>query len=113
MRIKLKNASFIHLLDMGGQPSFQDVLPLLLDVPCTYIQVFNASHNLYECIPVTYHPNDHTVVSLGDIECGRDMILRSFSSMQTMAQKYSKELATFRQKDSPPPQLRIFVVGTH
>ena len=113
LRIKLKNASFIHLLDTGGQPSFQDVLPLLLDVPCTYIQVFNASRSLYERIPVTYRPNDHTVVPLGDAECGRDMMLRSFSSMHTMAQKYSKELATFRQKDSPPPQLRIFVVGTH
>ena len=113
LRIKLKNASFIHLLDTGGQPSFQDVLPLLLDVPCTYIQVFNASRSLYERIPVTYRPNDHTVVPLGDAECGCDMMLRSFSSMHTMAQKYSKELATFRQKDSPPPQLRIFVVGTH
>ena len=113
LRIKLKNASFIHLLDTGGQPSFQDVLPLLLDVPCTYIQVFNASRSLYERIPVTYRPNDHTVVPLGDAECGRDMMLRSFSSMHTMACKYSKELATFRQKDSPPPQLRIFVVGTH
>ena len=40
-------------------------------------------------------------------------MLRSFSSMHTMAQKYSKELATFQQKDSPPPQPRIFVVGTH
>ena len=94
-RIKLKNASFIHLLDTGGQPSFQDILPLLLNVPCTYIQVFNASLSLHECIPVTYRPNGHTVVSLGDAECGRDMMLRSFSSMYTMVQKYSKELATF------------------
>ena len=36
-QIKLKGASFIHLLDTGGQLSFQEVLPLLLDVPCTYI----------------------------------------------------------------------------
>ena len=113
VRIKLKNASFIHLLDTGGQPSFQDVLPLLLEVPCTYIQVFDASRSLSERIPITYRPNDHMVVSLGDAECGCDMMLRSFSSMQTMAQKKSKELASFRQKDSPPPQLRIFVVGTH
>ena len=42
-RIKLKDASFIRLLDTGGQPSFQDILPLLLDVPCTYIHAFNAS----------------------------------------------------------------------
>ena len=113
VRFKLKNASFIHLLDTGGQPSFQDVLPLLLDVPCTYIQVFNASQSLYERIPVTYRPNDHTVVTLGNAECVHDMMLRSFSSMHTMDQKYSKELATFQQKESPTPQLRIIVVGTH
>ncbi len=35
-RIKLKNASFIYLLDSEGQPSFQDILPLVY-VPCTYM----------------------------------------------------------------------------
>ena len=113
VQIKLKDASFIHLLDTGGQPSFQDVLPLLLDVPCTYIQVFNASRSLYEQLPITYRPNNHTVVHLDGAENGQDMMLRSFCSMQTMSQKCSKELASFLQKDSPPPQLRIFVVGTH
>ena len=113
VRIRLKDASFIHLLDTGGQPSFQDVLPLLLDVPCTYIQVFDASRSLYERLPITYRPNDHTELRLDGVENGRDMMLRSFCSMQTMSQKCSKQLASFQQKDSPPPQLRIFVVGTH
>ena len=113
VQIKLKDASFIHLLDTGGQPSFQDVLPLLLDVPCTYIQVFNASRSLYERLPITYRPNNHTVVHSDGAENGQDMMLRSFCSMQTMSQKCSKELASFLQKDSQPPQLRIFVVGTH
>ena len=113
VRIKLKNASFIHLLDTGGQPSFQDVLPLLLDVPCTYIQVFDASRCLSERIPITYRPTEGMGVHLRDAECGRDMMLRSFSSMQTMAQKCSKELALFQQKNKSLPHLRIFVVGTH
>ena len=113
VRIRLKDASFIHLLDTGGQPSFQDVLPLLLDVPCTYIQVFDASRSLYERLPITYRPNDHTELHLDGAENGRDMMLRSFCSMQTMSQKCSKQLASFLQEDSPPPQLRIFVVGTH
>ena len=112
-KIRLRDASFIHLLDTGGQPSFQDVLPLLLDVPCTYIQVFNASRSLNEQIPITYRANDHTVVRLDDAENGHDMMLRSFSSMQTMSQKCSKELASFQQKDSQSPQFRVFVVGTH
>ena len=113
VRIKLKDASFIHLLDTGGHPSFQDVLPLLLDVPCTYIQVFNASRSLYERLPITYRPNDHTELRLAGAENGRDVMLRSFCSMHTVAQKCSKQLASFRQEDSPLPKLRIFVVGTH
>ena len=110
---ELKDASFIHLLDTGGQQSFQDVLPLLLDVPCTYIQVFNAARSLDEPVPITYRPDERTRVPLEDEELGREMMLRSFSSMQTMAQKCSKRLASFLQEGSPVPQLCIFVVGTH
>ncbi len=113
-RIELINASFIHLLDTGGQPSFQDVLPLLLDVPSTYVQVFNAAHSLDERVPISYRSDDHTRVCLEEgAELSRDMMLRSFCSMQTVAQKCSKQMASFLQEGSPEPQLRIFVVGTH
>ena len=112
--IELTDAFFMHLLDTGGQPSFQDVLPLLLDVPCTYVQVFNAARSLDEKVPISYRSDDHTKVCLEEgAELSRDMMLRSFSSMQTMAHKRSKQLASFLQEGSPEPQLRIFVVGTH
>ena len=112
-RIQLKDASFIHLLDTGGQPSFQDTLPLLLDTPCTYIHVFNAAHELDHPVPITYRSDDRTEKSLPpSAETGWEMMLRSFSSMQTMSQKCSKELATFWQEKCQLPQLRIFVVGT-
>ena len=113
-RIELTDAFFMHLLDTGGQPSFQDVLPLLLDVPSTYVQVFNAALGLDEKVPISYRSDDHTRVCLEEgAELSRDMMLRSFCSMQTVAQKCSKQLASFLQKGSPEPQLRIFVVGTH
>ena len=111
--INLKNASFIHLLDTGGQPSFQDALPLLLDVPCTYIQVFNAARDLDQPVPITYRRDDHTEESLPpSTEIGWEMMLRSFSSMQTMANKSPRELPSFQQEEGQLPQLRIFVVGT-
>ena len=111
--IKLNDASFIHLLDTGGQPSFQDALPLLLDTPCTYIQVFNAARDLDQPVPITYRPDDHTEEVLPlSAETGWEMMLRSFSSMQTMAHKCSKELASFQQEEGKLPQFRIFVVGT-
>ena len=111
--VQLKDASFVHVFDTGGQPSFQDALPLLLDVPCTYIQVFNAAGDLDKPIPITYRPDDHTEESLPPTtETGWEMMLRSFSSMHTLAHKSSKELATFQQEGSQLPQFRIFVVGT-
>ena len=111
---KLEDASFIHLLDTGGQPSFQDVLPLLLDVPCTYIYVFDAAHRLDKPYPITYRtPKQEAEPPRASEETVQDLMLRSFSSMYTIAQKCSKQLASFQQQDSLPPQLRIFVVGTH
>ena len=111
--IKLKNASFIYLLDTGGQPSFQVVLPLLLNTPCTYIHVFNAARDLDQPVPIMYRPDDHTEQSLSpSAETGWEMMLRSFSSMYTMAHKCSKELDTFQQERAPLPQHSIFVVGT-
>ena len=113
-RIELTDAFFMHLLDTGGQPSFQDVLPLLLDVPSTYVQVFNAALSLDEKVQISYRSDDHTRVCLKEgAELNRDMMLRSFCSMQTVAQKCYKQLASFLQKGSPEPQLHIFVVGTH
>ena len=112
-RIQLKDASFIHLLDTGGQPSFQDALPLLLDSPCTYIHVFNAAHDLDRPVPITYRSDHHTEESLpSSAETGWEMMLRSFSSMHTMAQKCFNKLAIFRQEEGELPQLCIFVVGT-
>ena len=112
--IKLQDASFIHLLDTGGQPSFQDALPLLLNAPCMYIQVFNASRDLDQPVPITYRPNDEEEAEEDQqlsSETAWDMMLRSFSSMQTMAHKCSKKMPIFQQKGSHPSKLRIFVVG--
>ena len=112
--IELRDASFIHLLDTGGQPSFQDALPLLLVSPCTYIQVFNAAHDLDQPVPITYRPDEHTEEVLSaSAETGWEMMLRSFSGMQTMAHKCSKELAQFQMEGSQLPQFRIFMLGTH
>ena len=110
---ELKGAFFIHLLNTGGQPSFQDVLPLLLEVPCTYIQVFNAALDLDERVPISFCADDHTRVCLEEgAELSGDIMPCSFSSMQTMAPKCSKCGLIFADKQ-PTTTARIFMVGTH
>ena len=107
----LQNTRFVHLLDSGGQPSFQDVLPLLIRIPCTYVIVFDASQDLDEPLSITYRTEDATVKLCAASETGWQMLLRLLSSVQAMEFK-SSNMDVFMKKFGRPPQLRIFLVGT-
>ena len=110
--ILLNGARFVHLLDTGGQPSFQAVLPLLLDVPCTYVLVFNAAEGLNAPVPITYRPDDTTLVNSGSRpETAWAMMLRSLSSMYTLVHKVSGDVHALLVDNRLPP-LRTVVVGT-
>ena len=102
--INLKKASFVHLLDTGGQPSFQDALPLLLDVPCTYIQVFNAAQDLDQPVPITYRRDEHTEESLpANEETGWKMMLCSFSSNEHHGPQELQRAYSFSAEGSQLP----------
>ena len=108
----LHNASFIHLLDSGGQPCFLDTLPLLLAVPCTYVLVFNASQDLDQPLPVSYRPDKDTEEILPSTQTGRDLIDLLMSSFHTMGVKHSKKMSHFQEHGAKSPKPSIFLVGT-
>ncbi|MDA8043559.1 MAG: hypothetical protein MPJ22_14165, partial [Pirellulales bacterium] len=100
------------MLDTGGQPSFQDVLPLLLDIPCTYVHVFNAAMDLDQPVPITYRPNASTEVEiLASSETVWGMTLRSLSSVQTLAYKVSSNAGALPM-NIQFPTFRTVLVGT-
>ena len=108
----LDGARFVHLLDTGGQPSFQAVLPLLLDVPCTYVLVFNAAQDLNELVPIMYRPDFATVVEVESrSETTWAMLLRSLSSVYTLVQKVSTDVRALLVDNHLPP-FRAAIVGT-
>ena len=110
--LRLNGARFVHLLDTGGQPSFQDVLPLLLDMPCTYVHVFNAALDLDQPVPITYRPNESTEVKVtASSETVWGMTLRSLSSVQTLAYKVSSN-ASVLPLNIRFPTFRTVIVGT-
>ena len=108
----LQTAQFVHLLDSGGQPSFQDALPLLLQVPCTYVLVFDASQNLDEPLRITYRCDDTTEEEQANLETGWEMLLRLLSGVHTLAHKCSSSMGKFQEKGGRLPQFRIVLVGT-
>ena len=108
----LDGARFVHLLDTGGQPSFQAVLPLLLDVPCTYVLVFNAAQDLNELVSIMYRLDDATVVEIESrSETAWSMLLRSLSSVYTLVHKVSTDVHALLVDDRLPP-VRAVLVGT-
>ena len=108
----LQSARFVHLLDSGGQPPFQDALPLLLQVPCTYVLVFDASQDLNKSLRITYRCEGTTEEEQTNSETGWEMLLRLLSSVHTLAQKCSRSMADFQEKGGHLPQIRILLVGT-
>ena len=108
----LQTARFVHLLDSGGQPPFQDALPLLLQVPCTYVLVFDASQDLDKPLRITYRCEGATEVEQAISETVWEMLLRLLSSVHTLAQKCSRRMADFQEKGGQLPQIRILLVGT-
>ena len=110
--LRLNDSRFVHLLDTGGQPSFQDVLPLLLDIPCTYVHVFNAALDLDQPVPITYRPNASTEVEiLASSETSWEMMQRSLSSVQTLAYKVSSNAGALSM-NIQLPKFRTVLVGT-
>ena len=111
--IRLDKASFLHVIDSGGQLVFQDILPLLLAIPCTYIQVFDASKDFHEPIKTTYRPQEGVELPLSSslpLETQWEFIQHSLSSIQTMAHKFAcKDLEIFK---GTCPEPRIIIAGT-
>ena len=108
----LQTARFVHLLDSGGQPPFQDALPLLLQVPCTYVLVFDASQDLDKPLRITYRCEGATEEEQAISETVWEMLLRLLSSVHTLAQKCSGSMSDFQEKGGHLPQIRILLVGT-
>ena len=106
-----KQCTFIYLLDTGGQPSFQNVLPLLLDFPCTFVHVFKASERLTDPYINAYCQDGVTEVESANSRSTWELMKESITAAYTMSMKSKRQLEAFDMPNEP--QLRIFLVGTH
>ena len=106
-----KECTFIYLLDTGGQPSFQNVLPLLLDFPCNFLHVFKASERLTDPYINAYCKDGITEEKRANSRSTWELMKESITAAYTMSMKSKRQLEAFNV--ATEPQLRIFLVGTH
>ena len=58
--LNFDKATFLQIIDGGGQPSFQDVFPLLISGPSLTVLVFKLTDDLEALHPVQYQPEKST-----------------------------------------------------
>ena len=106
-----KQCTFIYLLDTGGQPSFQNVIPLLLDFPCTFVHVFKASERLTDSYINAFCQDGVTEEKRANSRSTWELMKESITAAYTMSMKSKRQLKAFDMPNEP--KLRIFLVGTH
>ena len=100
--LNIDNATFLQIIDGGGQPSFQEIFPLLISGPSLTVLVFKLTDELEKLYPVLYQPDDGTGESKAwkDYYIVKDIITHALASFVS-------------QKDTPPLQCKMLLVGTH
>ena len=106
--MSIEDQTFVFLLDTGGQPAFQNALPLLLDFPCNFVQVFKASRDLTAPYTNALNPDGKGDIKQDNTQSSIDLMEQSLTAAYTMSLKCSSEL-----QEAKRPPLCLFLVGTH
>ena len=95
----------LYMSDTGGQPEFQELLPVLVSGPALFFLVFRLDKDLYQKYTIEYlHPTTgESVVPFEGSFSMAEMILQSLASVASTRMQSSEE-------DQTP---KIVFVGTH
>ena len=94
-------AMFLQIFDGGGQPSFQEIFPLLINGSSVIILIFKLTDDLETAYPVHYQPENKNkrLITWQDTYIVKDIISHALSSFVS-------------QQDTSFPG-KILLVGTH
>ena len=101
--LNINKAMFLQIIDGGGQPSFQEIFPLLISGPSLTVLVFKLTDDLENKYSVPYQPKSESEgqKEWKDTYVVKDIISYALSSFSS-------------QRDTKTPfQSKILLVGTH
>eukprot|EP00731_Ephydatia_muelleri_P013279 Em0007g589a len=103
----LDKAMLIQIIDGGGQPSFQEIFPLLISGPSVTLLMFKLTDDLEQPYPVMYQPNDNASEhNWQDTYTVKDVIFHALSNLVLSQPDAGKILKNhFHSK--------VVLVGTH
>ena len=99
----LKNTdilSFLHFIDIGGQPEFHEILPLLLHGMALNLIFFNVTHDLDSPYTVVYRADGSSSIQYESEYTIREIIQRALCSISSL-------------QTSPDHKPAAILIGTH
>ena len=100
----IEKTTTLYFMDTGGQPEFQEIMPVILNGPALHLVFFNLTINLDDSISIRFCHQDGTdsMITYNSSYTGKEMIFQLLSSLYYL----SKQL-------SPDSKSGAVLIGTH
>ena len=108
--VVLSDAHLLQFLDCGGQLAYHDILPLFVNIPAIYLNVFNVTEELTECpIDELCSTEGNKMYAAKSALSVAEMVARSVMTVRSLADRRVPLLPNVTCESKP----RVILVGTH
>ena len=108
--VALSDAHLLQFLDCGGQLAYHDILPLFVNIPAIYLNVFNITEELTECpIDELCSSEGNKMYAAKSALSVAEMVTRSVMTVCSLADRKVPLLPDVTCESKP----RVILVGTH
>ena len=108
--VALSDAHLLQFLDCGGQLAYHDILPLFVNIPAIYLNVFNVTEELTKCpIDELCSTEGNTMYAAKSALSVAEMVTRSVMTVRSLADRKVPLLPDVACKSKPC----VMLVGTH
>ena len=108
--VALSDAHLLQFIECGGQPAYHDILPLFVNIPAIYLNVFNLAEELTECpIDELCSTKGNKMYAAKSALSVAEMITRSVMTVRSSADRKVPLLPDVMCESKP----RVILVGTH
>ena len=108
--VALSDAHLLQFLDCGGQLAYHDILPLFVNIPAIYLNVFNVTEELTKCpIDELCSTEGNTMYAAKSALSVAEMVTRSVMTVRSLADRKVPLLPDVACESKP----RVTLVGTH
>ena len=108
--VALSDAHLLQFLDCGGQLAYHDILPLFVNIPAIYLNVFNVAEKLTECpIDELCSTEGNKMYAAKSALSVAEMVTHSVMTVRSLADRKVPLLPNVTCESKP----RVILVGTH